>query len=235
MVATLKAVKFLFTAPLILLMLFVINLMTSPGHWWVQWAALGLGIAWFCSLLKRDSRGHRGRWAGRSSAPTCTTDSAEAASSVAQPPGLRHGRAGQCPSSRQPCPRTSSARPRRRLLRRADARLRRGLKSRKQTSDWRWHRGCSLGGGVDHEPPPATPSAAYCRSRSCRSRVLPARNATTSVVSAGCRVAHEAAAQHGDQTARGTQHEAEQGRLAGSVDDLPPGVGLTYTVLARGR
>ena len=52
MVATLKAVKFLFTAPLILLFLFVINLMTSPGHWWVQWAALGLGIAWFCSLLK---------------------------------------------------------------------------------------------------------------------------------------------------------------------------------------
>jgi hypothetical protein len=52
MVATLKAVKFLFTAPLILLMLFVINLMTSPGHWWVQWAALGLGIAWFCSLLR---------------------------------------------------------------------------------------------------------------------------------------------------------------------------------------
>ena len=52
MVATLKAVKFLFTAPLILLMLFVINLMTSPGHWWVQWAALGLGIAWFFSLLR---------------------------------------------------------------------------------------------------------------------------------------------------------------------------------------
>lgn len=51
MVATLKAVKFLFTAPLILLFLFVINLMTSPGHWWVQWAALGLGIAWFFSLL----------------------------------------------------------------------------------------------------------------------------------------------------------------------------------------
>jgi len=52
MVATLKAVKFLFTAPLILLFLFVINLMTSPGHWWVQWAALGLGIAWFASLLR---------------------------------------------------------------------------------------------------------------------------------------------------------------------------------------
>jgi hypothetical protein len=32
-------------------MLFVINLMTSPGHWWVQWAALGLGIAWVMSLF----------------------------------------------------------------------------------------------------------------------------------------------------------------------------------------
>ena len=40
MVATLKAVKFLFTAPLILLFLFVFNLMSSPGHWWVQWAAM---------------------------------------------------------------------------------------------------------------------------------------------------------------------------------------------------
>jgi len=30
---TLRAVKFLFMAPLILAMLFVINLMTSPGHW----------------------------------------------------------------------------------------------------------------------------------------------------------------------------------------------------------
>ncbi len=52
MVQTLRAVKFLFTAPLILLFLVIINLMTSPGHWWVQWAALGLGIAWFFSLLK---------------------------------------------------------------------------------------------------------------------------------------------------------------------------------------
>jgi hypothetical protein len=52
MIETLRAVKFLFTAPLILLFLVLINLMTSPGHWWVQWAALGLGIAWFFSLLK---------------------------------------------------------------------------------------------------------------------------------------------------------------------------------------
>jgi hypothetical protein len=38
--------------PVILVFLFVINLMTSPGHWWVQWAALGIGIAWFVSLLR---------------------------------------------------------------------------------------------------------------------------------------------------------------------------------------
>ena len=49
---TLKAMRFLVTAPLLLVMLFVINLMTSPGHWWVQWAALGIGIAWFISLLR---------------------------------------------------------------------------------------------------------------------------------------------------------------------------------------
>ena len=33
-------------------MLVVINLMTSPGDWWVQWAALGIGIAWFVSLFR---------------------------------------------------------------------------------------------------------------------------------------------------------------------------------------
>ena len=52
MSATLRAVKFLFTAPLILLFLFVINLMTSPGHWWVQWAALGIGIAWTVNVFR---------------------------------------------------------------------------------------------------------------------------------------------------------------------------------------
>jgi hypothetical protein len=51
-VHTLRAAKFLVKAPLILAMLFVINLMTSPGHWWVQWAALGLGIAWVISLIR---------------------------------------------------------------------------------------------------------------------------------------------------------------------------------------
>jgi len=47
-----KSVGFLFKAPFILAMLFVINLVTSPGHWWVQWAALGIGIAWFAALLR---------------------------------------------------------------------------------------------------------------------------------------------------------------------------------------
>ena len=48
----LGSVNFLVKGPLILLMLFVINLMTSPGHWWVQWAALGIGIAWVINLLR---------------------------------------------------------------------------------------------------------------------------------------------------------------------------------------
>lgn len=52
MIKTLQSAKFLFTAPLILAFLFIINLMTSPGHWWVQWAALGLGIAWVISLFR---------------------------------------------------------------------------------------------------------------------------------------------------------------------------------------
>ena len=52
MIKTLRAAKFLITGPLILGMLFVINLVTSPGHWWVQWAALGIGIAWVISLIR---------------------------------------------------------------------------------------------------------------------------------------------------------------------------------------
>ena len=49
---TLRAAKFLVKGPLILALLFVINLMTSPGHWWVQWPALGIGIAWMISLFR---------------------------------------------------------------------------------------------------------------------------------------------------------------------------------------
>ena len=44
--------RFLVTGPLILAFLFVINLMTSPHHWWVQWPALGIGIAWVMSLFR---------------------------------------------------------------------------------------------------------------------------------------------------------------------------------------
>ncbi len=51
MFRTARAVKFLFTGPLILALLVVINMMTSPGNWWVKWAALGIGIAWVISLL----------------------------------------------------------------------------------------------------------------------------------------------------------------------------------------
>ena len=52
MTRTMRAVKFLFMGPLILAFLFVINLLTSPGEWWVQWAALGIGIAWVISLFR---------------------------------------------------------------------------------------------------------------------------------------------------------------------------------------
>ena len=52
MFRTARSAAFLIKAPFILALLFVINLMTSPGHWWVQWAALGLGIAWVVSLLR---------------------------------------------------------------------------------------------------------------------------------------------------------------------------------------
>ncbi len=52
MFRTLRAAQFLVTGPLILALLFVINLVTSPGHWWVQWAALGIGIAWVISLVR---------------------------------------------------------------------------------------------------------------------------------------------------------------------------------------
>jgi hypothetical protein len=52
MLKTLRALKFLFVGPLILAFLFVVNWMTSPGEWWVQWAALGIGIAWVISLIR---------------------------------------------------------------------------------------------------------------------------------------------------------------------------------------
>ena len=52
MLKTLKALKFLFIGPAVVALCFVINWMTSPGDWWVQWVALGVGIAWVISLFR---------------------------------------------------------------------------------------------------------------------------------------------------------------------------------------
>ncbi len=52
MFRTFRAARFLIKAPFILLLLVLINAMTSPGHWWVQWAALGIGIAWVLCLIR---------------------------------------------------------------------------------------------------------------------------------------------------------------------------------------
>ena len=49
---TWRAFKFLFTGPIILVFLVIINVMTSPGHWWVQWPALGIGLIWILSLFR---------------------------------------------------------------------------------------------------------------------------------------------------------------------------------------
>ncbi len=48
----LRSLKFLFVGPMILVVLVVINLMTSPLHWWVQWPALGIGIAWLICFFR---------------------------------------------------------------------------------------------------------------------------------------------------------------------------------------
>lgn len=47
-----RSASFLVKGPLILAFLVVVNLLTSPGHWWVQWPALGIGIAWVISLAR---------------------------------------------------------------------------------------------------------------------------------------------------------------------------------------
>jgi hypothetical protein len=48
---TLQSLQFLVIGPIILAFLVVINWMTG-GPWWVQWPALGIGIAWVFSLLR---------------------------------------------------------------------------------------------------------------------------------------------------------------------------------------
>lgn len=52
MIRTLRSFTFLFTGPLVLLLLFVISRMTPAGASWFHWAALGIGIAWVVSLLR---------------------------------------------------------------------------------------------------------------------------------------------------------------------------------------
>ncbi len=52
MIGTVRAVKFLFVGPAVLVLLVIINAMTSPGDWWVKWAALGIGIAWIVNLFR---------------------------------------------------------------------------------------------------------------------------------------------------------------------------------------
>ena len=49
---TLHSLGFLIKGPIILLILVVINVMTWDGYWWVQWPALGIGIAWVFSLIR---------------------------------------------------------------------------------------------------------------------------------------------------------------------------------------
>ncbi len=56
MFKTLRAANFLIKGPLILLLLVFINwviiLIMPQQIWWVQWAALGIGIAWLVSLYR---------------------------------------------------------------------------------------------------------------------------------------------------------------------------------------
>lgn len=49
---TMRSAVFLVKAPFLLVFLFIINLVTSPGHWWVQWAALAIGIIWVFALIR---------------------------------------------------------------------------------------------------------------------------------------------------------------------------------------
>lgn len=52
MFRTLRALRFLFVGPVILVVLFFVNILTTPGDWWIQWVALGIGIAWVLALIR---------------------------------------------------------------------------------------------------------------------------------------------------------------------------------------
>ncbi len=69
------------------------------------------------------------------------------------------------------------------------------------------------------------------------------RQRATRDIDVGARIIRGSAGWHecqrdlisGDQSARGTQHEAEQGGLAGSLDDVPPGLRDDLHRASRGR
>lgn len=46
-----NSLGFLFTGPLILAFLFIVNWMTGGAPWW-HWAALGIGFAWVLTLMR---------------------------------------------------------------------------------------------------------------------------------------------------------------------------------------
>lgn len=52
LVKSLRALRFLFVGPAVLVLLVAINFIVTPGHWWVKWPALGIGIAWVISLIR---------------------------------------------------------------------------------------------------------------------------------------------------------------------------------------
>ena len=52
MLRVLGDLQFLAIGPMIVFGLGILNLMTAPGHWWVQWPALGIGIAWMICLFR---------------------------------------------------------------------------------------------------------------------------------------------------------------------------------------
>ncbi|MFN8548114.1 MAG: hypothetical protein U0527_09175 [Candidatus Eisenbacteria bacterium] len=52
MFRTLRAIRFLFMGPVLLLTLFVISRTLTPDPHWFRWAAFGIGIVWLVSLMR---------------------------------------------------------------------------------------------------------------------------------------------------------------------------------------
>ena len=52
MFRTLRAVRFLFLGPILLLFIYIVSRMTPEGGQWFKWAALGIGFVWVISLIR---------------------------------------------------------------------------------------------------------------------------------------------------------------------------------------